>query len=263
MSNLNGINADPRTLAMAAQTLGSTALGAQPLGAQPSAAGASPIMIPGRGPVAMPMAAPGAPGYGGMNRYREMTLEEMLLENRVVFLIGEINHVSASRVIMQMLYLQSVKRDQDINLYINSPGGVVDDTLAMYDIMRFLTCDVATYCIGRAESGGAIIFAAGKKGKRFILPNAKVMIHQPFGGVYGQAADIEIQAEEILKTKETLVKLLAKHTGQTPDRIREDSERDRFFTAEEAVKYGLCDEVIGIEAGDPKAEAAADATKPK
>ena len=165
----------------------------------------------GVSPVAMPMAAPG-PGGGGYNRYREMTLEEMLLENRVVFLVGEINHVSASRVIMQMLYLQSVKRDQDINLYINSPGGVVDDTLAIYDIMKFLTCDIATYCIGRAESGGAIVFAAGKKGKRFILPNAKVMVHQPFGGVYGQTADIQIQAEEILKTKNTLTNILAKCT---------------------------------------------------
>ncbi len=169
----------------------------------------------------------------------------MLLENRVLFLVGEINHVSASRIIMQMLYLQSVKRDQDINLYINSPGGVVDDTLAIYDIMKFLTCDVATYCIGRAESGGAIVFMAGKKGKRFILPNAKVMIHQPFGGVYGQAADIEIQAEEILKTKETLINDHGQCTGQPIERIREDSERDRFFDAQQAVKYGICDEVLG------------------
>src|SRR5271170_8473703 len=114
-----------------------------------------PMFIPGRGPVAMPVAQPGPPGGGGgMNRYREMTLEEMLLENRVLFLGGEINHVSASRIMMQMLYLQSMKRDQDINLYINSPGGVVDDTLAIYDIMKFLNCDVATYSIGRAESGG-------------------------------------------------------------------------------------------------------------
>jgi ATP-dependent Clp protease protease subunit len=176
-----------------------------------------------------------------------MTLEEMLLENRVIFLVGEINHVSAARVYMQMLYLQSQKRDADINLYINSPGGVVDDTLAIYDVMKYLSCDVATYCIGRAESGGAIAFMAGKKGKRYILPNAKVMIHQPFGGVYGQAADIEIQAEEILKTKENLIRIMARCTGQPADRIREDSERDRFFTADEAVQYGICDEVIGIE----------------
>jgi ATP-dependent Clp protease protease subunit len=139
----------------------------------------------------------------------------------------------------------------------------VDDTLAIYDVMKFLSCDVATYCIGRAESGGAVAFMAGKKGKRFILPNAKVMIHQPFGGVYGQAADIEIQAEEILKTKDTLVNIMAKCTGQTPDKIREDSERDRFFDAQQAVAYGICDEVIGIEPDSQAAVAAADGSKPK
>jgi ATP-dependent Clp protease protease subunit len=165
-------------------------------------------------------------------------------------------------MIMQMLYLQSVKKDADINLYINCPGGVVDDTLAIYDIMRFLTCDVATYCIGRAESGGAVIFMAGKKGKRFILPNAKVMIHQPFGGVYGQASDIEIQAEEILKTKDTLIRVMSKCTGQPFDRVREDSERDRFFEAKQAVAYGICDEVIE-EAASPEAVAAADGNKEK
>lgn len=212
-----------------------------------------PIM-PGRGPVASPVAMPGPGGGGGMNRYREMTLEELLLENRVVFLVGEINHVTASRVIMQILYLTSIKRDQDINFYINSPGGVVDDTLAMYDIMKFVTCDIATYCIGRAESGGSLAFMAGKKGKRFILPHAKVMIHQPFGGVYGQAADIQIQAEEILKTKETLIQIMAKCTGQPAERIREDSERDRFFEAQEAVKYGICDEVIGLEPAKDEAK---------
>src|SRR5438270_12993817 len=129
----------------------------------------------GRGPIAMPvsMPGPGGPG-GGYNRYREMTLEEMLLENRVIFLVGEINHISAARVYMQMLYLQSVKRDQDIHLYINSPGGIVDDTLAIYDVMKFLNCPVNTYCIGRAESGGAIVFMAGTEGKRYIPPHAKV-----------------------------------------------------------------------------------------
>jgi ATP-dependent Clp protease protease subunit len=213
-------------------------------------------------PMNMPMSMPG-PGGGGYNRYREMTLEELLLENRVVFLVGEINHVSAARTYMQMLYLQSQKRDQDINLYINSPGGNVTDTLAIYDVMRFLTCDIATYCIGECASGGAVILMAGKKGKRFILPNAKVMIHQPFGGVYGQAADIEIQAEEILKTKETLINVMAKCTGQSPERIREDSERDRFFGAEEAVKYGLVDEVIGLDGDTKAAVAAADGSKPK
>src|SRR5688500_15934594 len=209
-------------------------------------------------PMMSPMAAP---GLGRHNRYCEMTLEEMLFENRVVIMIGEINHASASRVIMQMLYHQSVKRDHDINLYINSPGGVVDDTLAMYDIMKFLTCDIATYCIGRAESGGAVIFMAGKKGKRYILPNAKVMIHQPYGGVYGQTADIEIQAEEILKTKETLVNIMAKCTGQTAERVKEDSERERVFSAREAKNYGLVDEVLGEEEGEAQADKAADATK--
>jgi len=246
MFNIHDRNPDPRLLARAMESLASQV----PQG----------NVLPTRGPVNMPMSNPG-PGGPGYNRYREMTLEEMLLENRVLFLVGEINHVSASRIIMQMLYLHSVKRDQDINLYINSPGGVVDDTLAIYDIMRFLTCDIATYCIGRAESGGAVVFMAGKKGKRFILPNAKVMIHQPFGGVYGQAADIEIQAEEILKTKETLISIMAKCTGQTIDRVRDDSERDRFFDAHQSVKYGICDEVLGEDS--PQAAAATDANKPK
>jgi ATP-dependent Clp protease, protease subunit len=237
---------DPRVMARAAEHIGSRTAD-----------------LPARMPVNMPVGMPGPGGPGGYSRYREMTLEEMLLENRVVFLVGEINHVSASRVIMQMLYLQSVKRDQDINLYINSPGGVVDDTLAIYDIMRFLSCDIATYCIGRAESGGAIVLMAGNKGKRYILPNAKVMIHQPFGGVYGQAADIEIQAEEILKTKDTLIKVMAACTGQDVERIREDSERDRFFDARQSVEYGICDEVIGEEGDSKGAEAAADASKPK
>lgn len=212
-------------------------------------------------PVGMPVSVPGGPG--SYSRTREMTLEELLLENRVVFLVGEINHVSAARVIMQMLYLQSIKREADINFYINSPGGVVDDTLAIYDIMNFIGCDVATYCIGRAESGGAIAFMAGKKGKRYILPNAKVMIHQPFGGVYGQTTDIQIQADEILKTKQTLVKIMAKCTGQPEERVREDSERDRFFSADEAVKYGVCDEVLGADAPAAVTDAAVNANKPK
>jgi ATP-dependent Clp protease protease subunit len=260
MDEINLKNVDPRLVGRLAEYIGSaTGRGGSAAGIvqaaaqQPGAFPATmpgmipgPHMIPGRGPMMMPMAMPGP--QGGYNRYREMTLEELLLENRVVFLVGEINHVSASRVIMQMLYLQSIKKDADINFYINSPGGVVDDTLAMYDIMKFLNCDIATYCIGRAESGGAIVFMAGKKSKRYILPNAKVMIHQPYGGVYGQAADIEIQAEEILKTKDTLIEIMAKCTGQPKDRVREDSERDRFFDAKGAVAYGICDEVLGEDA---------------
>ena len=269
MAQMDFRGADPRLIARAhaMQDHAEATVAPPPPTKHPSLYwGGDPSLTPGiptRGPIASPVAMPG-PGGGGYNRYREMTLEEMLLENRVIFLVGEINHVSAARVIMQMLYLQSVKRDQDINLYINSPGGVVDDTLAIYDTMKFLNCDIATYCIGRAESGGAIVFAAGKKGKRFILPNAKVMVHQPFGGVSGQASDIQIQAEEILKTKNTLISILAKCTGQPIERIREDSERDRFFDAQQAVAYGLCDEVIGEEASPAAAaDAAADATKPK
>ncbi len=243
MQPMNFRNLDPRMMARAAGSIASQQ--------SQAAAPINPVMMPG------------PPGPGGYMRYREMTIDEMLLENRVVFLVGEINHISASNVIMRLLYLQSVKRDQDINLYINSPGGIVDDTLAIYDIMRFLTCDIATYCIGRAESGGAIVFMAGKKGKRFILPNAKVMIHQPFGGVYGQAADIEIQAEEILKTKDNLIAIMSKTTGQPIEKVREESERDRYFNAKEAVAWGLCDEVLGEEAGPALAAAAADATKPK
>jgi ATP-dependent Clp protease protease subunit len=192
-------------------------------------------------PMNMPAGA-AAPGYA---RTREMTLEELLLENRTLFLLGEINMGSTARLVMQMLYLESLDAKKDINLYINSPGGVVDDTLAVYDIMKVIKCPVATYCVGRAESGGAVLLAAGTKGKRFILPSAKVMIHQPFGGVGGQSADIQIQAEEILKTKQTLNKILADCTGQTPEKIEEDSERDRFFTAPEALKYGLVDDVLG------------------
>ena len=148
-------------------------------------------------------------------RYREMTIDELLLENRVVFLFGEINHASAARIMMQMLYLENQKKGQDINFYINSPGGAVDDTLAIYDTMRFISSKVATYCVGRAYSGGALLLAAGEKGKRFCLPHAKVMIHQPYGGVTGQTTDIQIQAEQIIKAKETLNEILARHTGQT------------------------------------------------
>ena len=177
-------------------------------------------------------------------RTREMTIDELLLENRVVFLIGEINHVSASRVMMQMLYLENLKRGQEINFYINSPGGSVDDTLALYDTIRFLSSPVSTYCIGRAYSGGAILLTAGAEGKRFILPHAKVMIHQPYGGVTGQAEDIRIQAEQIIKSKRQLNEIIAKHTGKTVDQVQEDSERDRYFSAEEAKEYGLVDEVL-------------------
>jgi len=198
-----------------------------------------PNLLPGR-----PAHDAVAPRNADYQRYREMTVDQMLLENRVVFLVGEINHVSSYNVIMRLLYLQSIRKDQDIMLYVNSPGGAVDDTLAMYDTMKFLSCDVQTFCIGQAMSGGAVILAAGTKGKRYALPHSKVMIHQPFGGIWGQTEDIAIQAQEILKTKKTLTELLAKLTGQPPERVAEDQERDKYFDAHEAKAYGLVDDVL-------------------
>ncbi|HRQ72223.1 MAG TPA: ATP-dependent Clp protease proteolytic subunit [Phycisphaerales bacterium] len=177
-------------------------------------------------------------------RTREMTIEELLLENRIVFLASDINHVSASRVMMQMHYLEHQKRGQEINFYIKSPGGSVDDTLAIYDTMRLLTSPVATYCIGYAYSGAALLVTAGVKGRRFILPHAKIMIHQPYGGVTGQAEDIRIQAEQIIKAKRQLNEIFSRHTGQDVEQIRRDAERDKYFSAEEAVAYGLVDEVL-------------------
>jgi ATP-dependent Clp protease, protease subunit len=177
-------------------------------------------------------------------RTREMTIDELLLENRVVFLIGEINQASAARVMMQMLYLENTGRGKDINFYINSPGGAVDDTLALYDTMKFLSSPISTYCIGRAYSGGSVLMAAGQKGKRYMLPHAKVMIHQPYGGITGQAEDIRIQAEQIGKMKRELNKILSECTGRSVDELTRDGERDKYFTAEEAVAYGLADEVL-------------------
>ena len=199
-------------------------------------------------------------------RTREMTLEELLLENRVVFLVGEIHAGSAARVIMQMLYLENQKKGQDINFYINSPGGSVDDTLAIYDTMQFITSDVSTVCIGRAYSGGAVLLCAGAKGKRSILPHAKVMIHQPYGGVTGQASDIQIQAEQILKDKRALTEIISRHTGQPVERVAKDKERDKFFSAVEAKNYGLVDEVFGGESDKKdaaKAEKAVEEEKKK
>lgn len=188
-------------------------------------------------------------GGGPYQRYRQMSLDDMLLDNRIVFLIGEISYARAAEVIMKMLYLDNLKRKSEISLYVNSPGGSVDDTMAVYDTMRFLGSPVATYCIGRAQSGGAVILAAGQKGKRFALPHAKVMLHQPWGGVSGQAADIKIQAEEILKAKTMINEILSKHTGQPVEKIQAETERDRYMTADEAKEYGLIDEVLHEEEG--------------
>ena len=184
---------------------------------------------------------------GPYQRYRQMSLDDMLLENRIVFLIGEISYARAAEVIMKMLYLDNLKRATEISLYINSPGGSVDDTMAIYDTIRFVSASVATYCIGRAQSGAAVILAAGTKGKRHALPHAKVMLHQPWGGITGQAADIKIQAEEVLKAKTMINEILAEHTGQPIDKIAAETERDRYMTAEEAKQYGLIDEVLHKE----------------
>ncbi len=180
-------------------------------------------------------------------RTREMTLDELMLENRVIFLIGEINQASAARIMMQMLYLEDQKRGQQINLYINSPGGSVDDTLAMYDTMQFISSDVASFCIGRAYRGAAVLLCSGAEGKRHILPHAKVMIHQPYGGITGQTTDIQIQAEQIIGAKATLNKIIAAHTGQTYETVAEDGERDKYFSASEAKEYGLVDEVFELQ----------------
>src|SRR5512146_2733289 len=175
-------------------------------------------------------------------RYREMSIDDMLLDNRIVFMVGEISYAMATQVIMKLLYLDNLKRSSEISLYINSPGGHVDDTMAIYDTMRFIGSPVATYCIGRAQSGGAVVLAAGTKGSRFALPHAKIMLHQPWGGMTGQASDIKIQAEEILKAKRTINEILARHTGKPIEKIMAETERDRYMNAEEAKEYGLLDE---------------------
>jgi ATP-dependent Clp protease protease subunit len=177
-------------------------------------------------------------------RTREMTLDDLLLENRIVFMIGEISYRLATEIIMKLLYLDNLKTGQEISLYINSPGGSVDDTMAIYDTLRFIKSPVATFCIGRAQSGAAVILAAGTKGKRYSLPHAKVMLHQPWGGLSGQASDIKIQAEEIGKAKKMINDILARLTGLSAERIAEETERDNYMTAQEALKYGLIDEVL-------------------
>ena len=182
--------------------------------------------------------------YNDYQRQRAMTLQDLLLENRIIFLEGGIDDGTANNVVMKMLFLQNEKKNEDISFYINSPGGYVSSTMAIYDTMQFLECDVATYCIGIAASGAALLLAGGSPAKRFILPHAKVMIHQPAGEIGGQAADIEIAAREVLKDKATLIELIAKHSKKTAEQILQDIERDRYLSAPEAVEYGLVDEVL-------------------
>lgn len=187
-------------------------------------------------------------------RQRQLTLGDLLLENRIIFLQGEIYDGNANEIVMKLLYLQSENRRKDIHLYINSPGGSVTATMAMYDTMQMVTCPVATYCVGLAASGGAVLLAGGTKGKRYALPHAKMMIHQPAGQVGGQVTDIEIQANEIMKTREDLNKVLASHTGQPVEKIARDVDRDFYLNAQEAKDYGLVDEVLLKPPVDPEAE---------
>jgi ATP-dependent Clp protease protease subunit len=182
--------------------------------------------------------------YRDYARQRQMTLGDLLLENRIVFLAGVINDGSAIEIVMKLLYLQYENRQQDIHFYISSPGGSVTATLSIYDTMQFLECPVSTYCIGMAASGGAILLAGGSKGKRFALPHSKIMVHQPWGQVGGQVSDIEIQANEILKDRERLNQILAKHTGRSMEQIEAETERDRYFSAQEAKEFGLVDDVL-------------------
>ena len=175
---------------------------------------------------------------------RSYDIFSRLLKDRIVFLGGEVDDTSANLVVAQMLFLEMEDPDQDIMLYINSPGGSVSAGLAIYDTMRYLKCEVSTLCIGMAASMGAFLLSAGAKGKRKALPNAEIMIHQPMGGVRGQATDIQIHAEQILRIKKTLNRQLAEHTGQPLKVIEKDVERDHFLTAEEAKAYGLIDEII-------------------
>ena len=177
-------------------------------------------------------------------RQRTMTLGDLLLENRVVFLQGELYDGNANELVMKLLYLQSENRRKDIHFYINSPGGSVTAAMAIYDTMQVLACPVCTYCVGLAASAGAVLLAGGAKGKRFALPHAKIMIHQPWGQIGGQVSDMEIQARELQQTRDTLNEILAFHTGQTIEQIAKDTDRDNYMTAEQAKAYGLVDKIL-------------------
>jgi ATP-dependent Clp protease protease subunit len=175
---------------------------------------------------------------------RAYDIYSRLLKERVIFLVGPVNEQTANLVVAQLLFLESENPDKDISFYINSPGGMVSAGLAIYDTMQFIKPDVSTLCIGQAASMGAFLLAAGAKGKRYCLPNSRVMIHQPSGGFQGQASDIEIHAKEILYLKQRLNELLSRHTGQAVDTILRDSDRDNFLSAEDAMKYGVVDQVL-------------------
>jgi len=175
---------------------------------------------------------------------RAYDIYSRLLKDRIVFLGGDIEDYRANLIIAQLLFLQNENAEADISIYINSPGGIITSGMAVYDTMQFVGCNVRTYCIGQASSMAAVLLAAGTKGKRYVLPNSRVLIHQPMGGARGSATDIGIQAEEILRMRERLNEILAEHTGQTVEQIAQDVDRDRFMSAEQAVEYGLADEII-------------------
>ena len=188
---------------------------------------------------------------------RAYDIYSRLLKERVVFLVGPVTEMTANLIVAQLLFLESENPEKDISFYINSPGGSVSAGLAVYDTMQFIKPDVSTLCIGQAASMGAFLLAAGAKGKRFALPNSRVMIHQPMGGFQGQASDIEIHAREILYLRARLNDLMAKHTGQKTDKIERDTDRDNFLSAEESVKYGLVDKVLLSRSETAAAAAAA------
>ena len=175
---------------------------------------------------------------------RAYDIYSRLLKDRIVFIGSAIDDILANTVIAQLLFLQTEDPEKDIHIYVNSPGGIVSSGLAIYDTMQYIKPDIATYCIGQAASMGALLLTAGTKGKRFVLPNSRIMIHQPMGGFQGQATDVEIHAKEILKLKETLNRILAKHTNQPLEKIHHDTERDYFMSAQEAKDYGIVDAVI-------------------
>mgnify|MGYP001815255162 FL=1 len=182
--------------------------------------------------------------YQSYQRQRQLTLGDLLLENRIVFLQGEIHYANANDVVMKLLYLQSENRRKDIHFYINSPGGSVTATLAIYDTMQILSCPVATYCVGEACSGAAVLLVGGTKGKRFCLPNSRVMMHQPMGGVGGQVSDIEIQAAEMFRYRDVLNEIISKHCEKSVDQIAKDTDRDFFLSAQGAKEYGLVDDIL-------------------
>ena len=204
-------------------------------GMEPARAGMEPARGLGLVPMVIEKSGRGERAYDIYSR---------LLKERVVFLVGQVNEMSANLIVAQLLFLESENPDKEISFYINSPGGSVSAGLAIYDTMQFIKPDVSTLCVGQAASMGSLLLAAGAKGKRFVLPNTRVMIHQPMGGFSGQASDVEIHAREILYLRRRLNEILAGHTGQSVEAIARDTDRDNFLSAEEAVKYGLVDQVL-------------------